>query len=88
MPSCQSGTPPPMTFQFNILNLHQTMLHTFLNFSYIERYQACQIFYKQIPDGQYRYCQICVKCVIWKQIYKKCESVITDSWHTFSKGSG
>ena len=27
---------------------------------------------------------ICVNCVIWKQIHEKCESVITDSWPTFS----
>ena len=33
-------------------------------------------------------CQICVKCVIWKQIYEKYESVITESWPTFSNGSG
>ena len=32
-----------------ILNRHQTILHTFLNFSSIAHYQACHIFYKQIP---------------------------------------
>ena len=42
------------------------------------------MFYKQIPNGQY--CHVCVKCVIWKQIYEKCELVITDSWLTFSNG--
>ena len=30
--------------------------------------------------------QICVKCVIWKQIHEKWESVITESWTTFSNG--
>ena len=29
------------------LNRQQTMLHNFLNFSYIEHYQTCHIFYKQ-----------------------------------------
>ena len=42
------------------------MSRNFLNFSYIEHYKACHIFYKQFPNGED--CQICVKCVIWKQI--------------------
>ena len=67
------------------LNQHQTMLPNFLNFSWIEHYQACNIFYKQSRNGDN--CQIYVKCVIWKQIHEKCESVNTDSWHTFSNGS-
>ena len=62
------------------------MLLNFLNCSYIEQYQACHIFYKQSRNGED--CQICVKCVIWKQIHEKCESVITDSRHAFSNGSG
>ena len=32
--------------------------------------------------------KFCVKCEIWKRIHEKCESMITDSWHTFSNGSG
>ena len=30
---------------------------------------------------------ICQICVIWKHIHEKCESVITESWPTFSNGS-
>ena len=67
-----------------LLNRHQTMLHNFFNFSSIERYHACHIFCKQISSEQK--CQICVKCVIWKQIHEKWESVITESWPTFLNG--
>ena len=67
-----------------VLNRHQTMLHNFFNFSSIERYHACHIFCKQISSEQK--CQICVKCVIWKQIHEKWESVITESWPTFLNG--
>ena len=66
------------------LNRHQTILHNFFNFSSIERYHACHIFCKQISNEQKS--QICVKCVIWKQIHEKWESVITESWPTFSNG--
>ena len=66
------------------INRHQGMLHNCRNFSVIEHYQVRQIFYKQYPNWED--CPICVKCVIWKQIHKKYESVITDSWHTFQMG--
>ena len=67
-----------------MLNRHQTILHNFFNFSSIERYHACHIFCKQISNEQKS--QICEKCVIWKQIHEKWESVITESWPTFSNG--
>ena len=66
------------------LNRHQTILRNFFNFSSIERYHACHISCKQISNEQKS--QICVKCVIWKQIHEKWESVITQSWPTFSNG--
>ena len=69
---------------WTLLNRHQTILHNFSNFSSIERYHACHIFCKQISNEQKS--QICVKCVIWKQIDEKWESVITESWPTFSNG--
>ena len=65
------------------IKLFRTFFSTFPKFNVIRRATSSLSNY---PAENI--CQICVKCVIWKQIHEKCDSVITDSWPTFSNGSG